>query len=793
MSLPITRIDDPKTLEKSITELKYLGEGSFGCVLRGKYKGESRIIKVIRDDSDTTAAAIENIREGFIGQQIKNHLSKPISDFFVCTVEVIIAPKDIPQAWRHMIDVHCENILNKVEVIGKVKNVTRAVKFFVVIQEMASAYGNLAQDASKWLASQKGTISQDIIRSIMFQLTLAFSHAQATIGFQHNDLKMDNLMFVEVDKGKTETYQLEDRDVFEIPLAGIVVRIIDFGGASLNLDPDEHNGYEYFKTPLIMTASMYPFDITMCTDIDQGILDRENDSDTSLFFRIMLALMCHNRPCIGDGKVWTFEFKENALKKYQGTDILFQNPLLEEYLPKDIAEPVVKAYNRAFPALAAKSPNYRFDVMKLGLTFIAFYHAFAPEFFSIEQRLNPDPTPNNTYIYENFPKLKDLDIGKAKNCFTALPDSLAVEYSREALHFLKVLSAPHSHMRYSFGKVPEPFHYHGLANALYHPFLAFDTWKSDDKGISLRVTDALSEPLLYSETNDSKYQIQLIFEDLAATLAAFESEYTGKPQPGSVPDDSSDASDDTSLNPAAVVLTKSNWTVDQAKLLTVQGASAITLDEIWNWTNEIVEALNGLEVVKIILSTLKVATVNRFKEPGGKAKIKELIAAHKKALAETQQAAENGQEKGKKKTEAAKKGKKKTEAAKKGKKKGNTSAKSAILEDIEHQLEYCDGAYNEELIARDLYEPLQSALQEHPALKEVADHLQLDAPLFANQEGYDMSDHATRTRYLHTLSVVAEMVETGDVTAEKISRCFVEWPALQQVEYDYKMGQVNEV
>lgn len=107
----------------------------------------------------------------------------------------------------------------------------------------------------------------------------------------------------------------------------------------------------------------------------------------------------------------------------------------------------------------------------------------------------------------------------------------------------------------------------------------------------------------------------------------------------------------------------------------------------------------------------------------------------------------------------------------------------SVLEKVERTVEFHADVnkLNIDMINDQLYQPLQEHLESEIAAKLPLDmdrvklHLKLDKPLFS--ENYvDMNDYANQIRYLHTLSIVASMLDSGTVSKELVERCFVEWP-----------------
>lgn len=101
------------------------------------------------------------------------------------------------------------------------------------------------------------------------------------------------------------------------------------------------------------------------------------------------------------------------------------------------------------------------------------------------------------------------------------------------------------------------------------------------------------------------------------------------------------------------------------------------------------------------------------------------------------------------------------------------------LENIERLFEFKpDDAYDLPAIQAQLYAPIrEKALEMGPPLERVVKHLGLESEtLFGSPKfvSLDMGNEANQTRYFHTLSIVANMINTNDYS--ELERCFVEWP-----------------
>jgi len=96
-----------------------------------------------------------------------------------------------------------------------------------------------------------------------------------------------------------------------------------------------------------------------------------------------------------------------------------------------------------------------------------------------------------------------------------------------------------------------------------------------------------------------------------------------------------------------------------------------------------------------------------------------------------------------------------------------------LLESLERNNDYliADGVFDFDKIRTELYEPIVSASQQHIELANIRDHLQFDKELHEHWS----NDFTQQTKYLHTLSVVADMIGKASFPLEQQERCYVEW------------------
>lgn len=96
-----------------------------------------------------------------------------------------------------------------------------------------------------------------------------------------------------------------------------------------------------------------------------------------------------------------------------------------------------------------------------------------------------------------------------------------------------------------------------------------------------------------------------------------------------------------------------------------------------------------------------------------------------------------------------------------------------LLESLERNNDYliADGVFDFDKIRTELYEPIVSASQQHIELTNIREHLQFDKELHEHWS----NDFTQQTKYLHTLSVVADMIGKASFPLEQQERCYVEW------------------
>ncbi len=489
----------------SIT-IKFLGSGSSGCVAKGKYNGKERVFKILALDRTEPS-----IREAFLGYALTTRLPEHIRDFFVGTSELYVSSVGIPDSWRSVLvtgDAECEDRIDNADALE------------IIIQDVAESNGVIARKAHTWLSEQPKALSFETVRSIIFQLTLALAYAQSELGFQHDDLKLENLMFVPVAQSESRTYKFLDGDIFVLPLGGIVVRLIDFGRSSIRLKQ---------RSPgIIATTNAYspfniPFEYMLVYDFsaaDKSLIRRNNDADTSALFKIMLNLIAHGRTFGSPAKEWRYQLEKDDKGKSidSGADLVGIDPATVD----------LEALYKQFPSLRIEKPKGKLSAAKQKkydnavasadaqiasvALHVALYRELEPKWlvYKPSYKTAGATSLNATdqdFITGNFAKLAGLQIPSLMtNMFVGLSDAIqkAFPHGDVALHFIKMSGSPKHQIRNSFG-VPAPFSLFGLANALYHPFLSYNTWRLDNTafvGSALDINKPLAEQLVYRDDGD---------------------------------------------------------------------------------------------------------------------------------------------------------------------------------------------------------------------------------------------------------------------------------------------------
>lgn len=865
--LPINAINNQTEFNNiGFKNFSYLGEGSFGVVLKCQYNNKDCAIKVLTVDKEEDKLNV--LKEAIMGFELKQKMPKGIREhftgvdaLFVCNGFVV--PPDITN------DISSNDLKDKL---------SNATLFYIIVQEFIAN----ASQAAQWVSNKTSALDPKVIQSIMFQLVFSLCYAQSILGFQHNDLKLQNLMFVENKSGDeiVKRYKLQDEDIFEytIPQGGVSVHIIDLGSSCFLGSSNEP---DFIRESTQATPGYFPFELLLLpAHYTYGHL-RRNDTDVQSLFKIMINLIMHQRAQINaGGTVWklvstaddTKDYTEYDWKKDE-TDLL--EPIILELLSqkktlstkkKGEIESEYKEEDATQDAkllvmdlILLKKMEFKIEFPdnegnqwgKIARFLPKMQTAAKSIFDIVTDGTNLNPILNKiTYMNNTLEAVKD-----------AFPDGLG-------LHFLKLLGSPFFPARRSFG-LPSPFRVYSLANAVYHPFFAFEFWKQDTSSSTtvplINIKVPMKEPLL-DQLDEGQKTVAEVFSN--AYLKQFEKMISAVPKKQQKNDNSSDDSDVTSTGgkkkkeeTTTTTTTQKNdaveWTEKFVEDLNTAKARLLREIDVLNAPQEVVEELRDPPVLKALIKILEPTKIDE-ELPSGKgsgeklAKILWKIIQAKKGAPQKPIIATGGykvwtqkdfddleitniskfskedyysmsdeqldslnvkgnedifkelakyvgiklaaRDQTKPKIIAALKS---LFASERAKRTGTTpkKAKSPIfeqLESIEHHPKFiipeADNVFDTVAISDELYIPLREAVVQHPELAKVATHLGIEKPLF-EYPLVDMTKRSNQVRYLHTLSVLAEMIESRDITQEKIERCFVEWPPTPQ----YRMGEINEI
>ncbi len=454
--------------------------GSFGCVFSGTYKGRKVLLKfVFVDEKENPSIHTDVGREAFISHFLATAPPPEIASMFAGTRVLIHSDKisHIPDAWIALMDQRCKD--------------REVNETYLLIQDYVEGTSLLS-----WIASKTTEISGDIIRSVLFQIVLGLAYVQHAYGFQHNDVKPDNFMCVELLAPKTKTFLLDGSDVFEItiPAGGVEIVFIDFGASALITATNQSTMSELLRTDAIRTPEFVPFDKFGYPEL---ALARKNDADTTGIFMVALSMVAHQRFVTGS-TVWTA--KSN-----------FVRSIYETFTDK------------AKQALVKSVGMDNEDETKESVGLLAMYVAIADALnidlgkdkkvpkgavgTLIRVALNKD---NKAALLKVIPYDMRQLAGLIDDVFGGGGEG------RVALQFMSRLFAPWESQRQSFG-IPEPFNKYCLANALYHSFFAYPYWKQNvaPRGISL---GRIGAPLIYTDERNVKG----VHADITKRVEAFE-------------------------------------------------------------------------------------------------------------------------------------------------------------------------------------------------------------------------------------------------------------------------------
>jgi serine/threonine protein kinase len=218
---------DSATFTKTVTDPKLIGQGSFGCVFKAKYKKkEDVVVKFNKMDGD--AAKRKDLVRDAVHESLMLALLNGTPQFPQLVAFSEIAPKDVPASYEQ----------------GKCLVVDRAKKiaFVASVQEVAGT-----QTLAEWIIGRKTKpVALDNVRSIMFQILWAIASVSTKYGVCLADVKPQNIMITKTDRKQEQVYYAkrsdESFDVFRVE-TDLIVKIIDLGGAYVQTNgPDSFSG-----------------------------------------------------------------------------------------------------------------------------------------------------------------------------------------------------------------------------------------------------------------------------------------------------------------------------------------------------------------------------------------------------------------------------------------------------------------------------------------------------------------------------------------------------------------------
>jgi serine/threonine protein kinase len=816
--------------ENKLVATSILGAGAMGCVFKGTLNKNECVFKVI-DKSKANSEAI--LSEYYIGKKVKE-LPLGINQLFAGSLALYYSPVGLPDDWKKLVEKAttevCQDLING----GPV---------YIIAQEFVDG-----KTGDAWLIEQTKELAAEIIRPIIFQLVLALCYANDLLGFQHNDLKLENMFLIPSPQEKTIIYNLGD-DTFTvvIPKGGATVRIIDFGFSSM----DYPNGPNFLAPADGMTPGYAPFDLCMNReDILHDLMGnspltyRTNDADMTAIFLIMMNLVCHLRKAEidtdnditrGNGNIWTYERDDEG----QAQDYIAEPDALKS---ADTIDPLVKMFLNApgfeYQKKNAKSKeesvNAIVSYVLLPLCVLEGLGAYP----TLEQIPSYDDTPMPNPMKAAFISKWNIFTGDdfqnafraaryddkltLKNQFAQIPHIVNECFGDEsmAVDFCRHLYAPTAVQRRQFGV--DKYSY-CFANALYHPFLAYPFWsvqRNNSPTYTLPETNAPNAfrktPKMPALLKDAKDVEQMFAAISNATAASVPTTVTGGGGASSVVDGELLKFLKTAIDRYKKPANKLNK-IDVDKL---------RVDYITPMTTRVFKLLPKQEKIFTPFVGFRDANNNvlnvKVEYFGAEWKVTRFYAAcmvyiyaaimllQKQDATATALFAElrafYDTDKSTPVTKATEWNAKDMQARVKNllqpilefaKANGIESeirdTISSHLEVIERNEDYLstEGAYNLPTINEELYIPLQEAIRTHetPLDEKLIKHLGLGDELFRDYaafHGIDMTDASNQTRYFHTLSIVANMMETGNY--DQLERCYVEWPPKVHVA-----GQIHEI
>jgi serine/threonine protein kinase len=481
-----------------ITITRFLSSaGSYGCNFIGSYKLAVVLLKFIFVHSALTEPAEREaekedirsavMREAFIGNFLRTvPPQRHIQTMFAGTRALLHSSGSapIPKDWADKMDQKCKD--------------KKSAETYVLVQDYVDGTTLL-----EWTAGQSAKISADVIRSVGFQLTLALAYTHHKYGFQHNDVKLDNIMCRTVAKTTTKTFLLDNADVFEvvIPADGVEIVLIDFGGSALITSPNQAESPAFLRTGELNTAEYVAIDKYYFTDT---LRTRKNDADLTGVFVVMLTMIAHKR---FDNEKWIAT--DNFIKS------------MSKSFTKDTTVSLLQNLKLAWEDRAKETEvNLKFmPIFAVNLIIAMQFGLEMGNVKGIDKDVRHYLTlatnkPSRTSIAES------IDFGQAEIAQMIQEAFGGGARGSVALGFMKLLFAPREEQRQAFGVANVPFNKHCLANALYHPFFGYDYWKQNavvtGKEIAL---GRIGAPLIY-RTDEYMDAMHAQVMDLAKTFEA---------------------------------------------------------------------------------------------------------------------------------------------------------------------------------------------------------------------------------------------------------------------------------
>ena len=654
-------------IDKVFTNVKLLSaSGGTSCVMTGIYKNEERVLKVF---SDLEAAE----REAKMGHLLQDN------PFFVKMFALVKSNQKVEKTkvGQAMNDSDCKKIIR-----GKV---------WIVVMEYLKGWQSLFE----WKESIESALDREDIRSIFFDVVLAMSYANSKVGFQHNDLKPENIMCID---DKPVCYELGS-DIFFVKNRKLKIKIIDLAGGSVGtLIPPQDKSY---------TEGYLAGDVTK-----QNITERKYYHDYAAI-GVMLV----------DFLMQTSDYNDYYVDKHGGTKKFKPSPEFEN-ATDEVTRLVIKRFlsvsddRMTFCESTEEEFRYGFSNAIYHPYFAYYYWKKTKPTESVETITLAEPGKylqdfaNVTLKLQAFlPKKKtksvDTDI-----ILKAVKDIVNLAYIRT----IAPSKGTNKGKKPEWGKFPQALVYSILQNQWREMMLVltrhtdlFDNVPSE--GIDLLPWKKSSKgEIIYQNA----FKIGKGDQPAAVLLKNFA---FGVPEENYVLQFSFVKGTDAVSGEdfLATMSLRLVFFVAVANLI-----SGITIDEkVYTdaYKNIAPESIkNQDELVRNVRNTLSKLNVDLTFD----------------------------------------------------------ALKAAItLESIERNKEFlvAEGIYDFNKIQTQLYNPIRQLAEERVELTSIRDHMNFDKDLTDHWSG----DFTTQTKYLHTLSIVADMIGKESFPQEQQERCYVEW------------------